>query len=71
MGGRYENFGRKELESPVAEAIRRGMLDEPRKECYSCEHFWDEDDNGNRKWWCYKNNTDTSPEECCDEYKKG
>ena len=59
-------FGREELASPMAEAWRRTQTvsDAVFKTCENCEHYWKE------RNWCAINNTSTTTDDSCDEYKK-
>ena len=69
MKRRFQSFGRQELNSPVAELIRKKNQVTP-KCCLTCEFFMEENEFGYALNWCPKNNTSTEAKDYCDEYKQ-
>ena len=72
---RMQSFGRKELASPVAEALRKikiqNFLDTDSTErCNDCLFFMQEDEDGNIINWCSQNETGTVEDNYCDEFEK-
>ncbi|MFQ5976105.1 MAG: hypothetical protein ACE5J5_07320 [Candidatus Hydrothermarchaeales archaeon] len=68
---RMKAFGRSELASPVAEALRRCTEDVVvDKCCLNCEYFKEETGDGYPLNWCDLNNTSTESEDYCDEFQR-
>ena len=71
---KFQAFGREELESPVAEAMRKAFTFTDPKDtsecCGTCEFFSEEDEDGNSMNWCSLNDTDTTADGYCDEYAR-
>ena len=66
---RTEKFSGNDLLSYLERALK--ILESGKPTCYSCEYFWEEDDNGYPKNWCMKNNAETTSDNLCDHYKLG
>ena len=73
---RLQAYARKELASPVSEALRKAVdkelyLSETKDNiCFNCEHYWAEDLNGNPQNWCCFSNTSSADDETCDDFKR-
>jgi len=69
MKNKLDQLGMRPLDSPFSEALRK-ISEVETKCCGTCEHYKADNEDGYPLNSCVLNNTSTTEEDYCDDYKR-